>query len=171
MRRSVLAWLAVVAALCAGGTGTVAHEPDGRTALRYEWVKPARGGPSTTLRVLVSAIVPLREARVLAVVPEGVELRLRAIVRAGAPKRSEPSPWPVEGAAIGDLRAGDSVVLELDVDAPVAHGGVLSLSVEAISDGRSVREGIGVVVGTPGTEPAMRHGAAEFPARSDRGQP
>ena len=135
-----------------------ATEPEGRVAFRYEWVgDKAEPGLPRKLRVSVTALVPLDEARIEATAPSGTEKLLTA--------------WPPEGLAIGGFAAGTSSVIELDVFEPPKGGEILTLSVRALEKGVPVREAVGIPVGTPGTEPKLRHGAVEFPAARDRSQP
>lgn len=148
-----LVFFACVAAAIVSG-----REPDGRVAFRYEWVgEKADPGQPRKLRLSVTALVPLKDARLEAVAPSGVERFVSA--------------WPAEGLALGRFAAGASTVIELDVVEPAKGGEILSISLRAIENGAPVREGIGVPVGTPGTPPTIRHGAAEFPAVRDGTQP
>ena len=156
-RREILRGLALVVALAAA-VPINAHEPDGRVAIRYDWPE-AKAGESGApkLRLTLTAIVNVTELRVSATIPSGIGLLLRA---AGAP----PVPWPEEGLSIGDLPAGKSIVVELDVEKPASGGGIVGFVVHGVADGRAVLDGAGVPVGVPGTQPTLRNGALEFPA-------
>lgn len=139
-------------------SSALSHEPDGRVAFRFDWPEKSdasQGAP--LLRLTLTAAVPLSEAQLVVTLPEGVELSVRAAGRA-------PMRWPLEGLKIGELAAGQTVVVELDVAKQARGGGVVGFALEATSGGVAVREGVGVPVGNPGTEPTLRNGAVEFPA-------
>jgi hypothetical protein len=145
------------------GSSAVASEPDGRVAFRYAW-PDGRDGVSSAhrLELSITAVVTLTDTQLNATVPPGIALSLHA-TRFGA------GSWPVEGLAIGDIAAGETIVIDLDVAKPAQGGGIVGFSLQASSEGLDVREGVGIPVGTPGTEPTIRNGAAEFPAsRVDR---
>ena len=149
--------LAILAVLVLGSTA-VAVEPDGRVAFRYNWPDKTEGNPDAPrLRLSMTAFVNLAESHLSAILPAGIELTVSAAGRA-------PAPWPEEGLAIGELAAGQTIVIELDVAKPARGGGIVGFVLRATSDGREVREGVGVPVGEPGTTPTLRNGAVEFPA-------
>jgi hypothetical protein len=148
----VLAMLAV----SVWSLAALAIEPDGRVALRYAWPDRKADAASPRLQVSVTAVTPLKDARLVARVPSGLSIALRDGVATES--------WPAEGLVIGDLAAGKTVVLELDVPKPARGGGIVGFYLEATADGKEIREGVGVPVGTPGTQPTIRNDAAEFPA-------
>src|SRR5262245_11433175 len=117
----------------------------------------AEPGQTRKLRVSVTALVPLDDARIEAAAPSGTDKLLTA--------------WPAEGLALGGFAAGTSSVIELDVLEPDKGGEVLTLSVRALEKGVPVREAVGIPVGRPGVTPTLRHGAAEFPATRDGTRP
>ncbi len=162
MRKGMRPLFALVVALAAG-SAAMAVEPDGLVAFRYAWHDDHDGNSNAPLlRLSITAVVPLAETRLTAAVPPGLTLTLRA-ARFGS------GAWPVEGLAIGDLFSGETIVFDLDIAKPPQGGAIVSFSLQAYASGREVREGVGVPVGTPGTEPTIRNGAAEFPAsRVDR---
>ena len=134
------------------------REPDGRVAFRYEWVgEKADPGKPRTLRVSVTALVPLDDARIEAAAPSGTDKLLSA--------------WPPGGLALGGFAAGASSVLELEVLEPAKGGEILTLYLRALENGAPVREAVGIPVGTPGVAPTLRHGAVEFPAVRDGTRP
>jgi hypothetical protein len=164
MQTCVLARLAILAALTFGATA-LASEPDGRVAFRYDWPdKKESGQDATWLRVSVTALVDLAETHLIATLPTGIALSVRAAGRA-------PSPWSEKGLVIGELSAGKTIVVDLDVAKPPLGGGIVEFVLQATSDGRAVREGVGVPVGEPGTAPTLRNGAAEFPAAREKPAP
>ena len=159
MSKRVLPGLAILAALIVGSTA-VANEPDGRVAFRYDWLDNKEGIPEAPrLRLSMTAFVNLVETHLAATLPAGFGLTVQAAGRA-------PMPWPEEGLVIGDVAAGQTIVVEFDVAKPPQGGGIVGFLLQATSDGRPVREGVGVPVGVPGIAPTMRNGAAEFPASS-----
>jgi hypothetical protein len=128
-----------------------ATEPDGRVAFRYEWIgEKADPGQPRRLRVSVTALVPLDDARLEASAPSGAEKFLTA--------------FPLEGFQLGKFAAGGATVIELEVVEPAKGGEILTLALTAVQNGVPVREVIGIPVGTPGVAPTLRHGAVEFPA-------
>jgi hypothetical protein len=148
--------LLILAALILG-SAALAIEPDGRVAFRFLW-PDGKDGEAPRLRLSMTAVTKLADAHLVARIPSGVGLSVRDGAAGGI--------WPAEGLAIGDLAAGQSIVVEFDVAKPPRGGGIVSFILEATSEGRSVSEGVGVTVGVPGTEPTLRNGAAEFPASS-----
>jgi hypothetical protein len=152
--------LAILAA-AAFASSVMASEPDGRVAFRYDWLDSADGGAAAAkLRLSVTAVVDLSETNLRATLPAGFGLTVLAAGRA-------PAPWHEEGLAIGDLAAGQTFAVELDVAKPPQGGGIVGFVLQATSDGRAVREGVGVPVGVPGTAPTLRNGAVEFPASDE----
>ena len=133
----------------------LATEPDGRVAFRFSW-PDGRDGDAPRLRLSLTAVTQLADARLVAKIPPGIGLAMRDGGGGAA--------WPDEGLAIGNLAAGRSLVVEFDVQKPSRGGGIVSFVLEAVSEGRAVSEGVGVSVGTPGTEPTLRNGAVEFSA-------
>ena len=73
-------------------------------------------------------------------------------------------PWPDEGLAVGNLVAGQTIVVDLDVPRPPRSAGVVAFVLQGFANGRAVHEGVGVPVGVPERAPTLRNGAAEFPA-------
>jgi hypothetical protein len=162
--KGVFPGLAILASLVLGSTA-VAIEPDGRVAFRYDWPDKTEGNPDAPrLRLSMTAIVNLAETHLSATLPTGIELTVRAAGRA-------PAPWPEEGLAMGDLAAGQTIVIDLDIAPPPRGGGIVGFVLQATADGRAVREGVGVPVGVPGTAPTLRNGAAEFPASREAPAP
>jgi hypothetical protein len=158
MRTGKSAALAIVAALTLGSAAS-ATEPDGRVAFRYVWPDKADGAPETPprLRLSVTAFVNLAESRLRATLPVGIQLTVRAEGRAA-------TPWPEDGLAIGELAAGETIVVDLDVAKAPRGAGVVAFVLQGLADGKVVHEGVGVPVGGPGLGPTLRSGAAEFPA-------
>jgi len=155
--RGVFPGLEIVAALivCATVPGV---EPDGRVAFRYLWPDKPDGDPETPrLRLSITAFVDLAETRLSVTLPTGIMLIIRAAGRA-------PTPWPEEGLEIGDLVAGQTIIVDLDVARPPPRAGIVAFVLRGLADGTAVREGVGVPVGAPGTAPTLRDGIAEFPA-------
>ena len=156
MRRGTYAVLVLLC--CVVGAIAWGREPDGRVAFRYEWAgDKAEAGQPRKLRISVTALVPLDDARIVATVPSGTDKVLSA--------------WPLEGLAMGAFAAGASTVIELDVLEPPKGGEILSISLQALENGVPVREVVGIPVGTPGVAPSLRHGAVEFPATRDGTRP
>jgi hypothetical protein len=143
----------ILAALVLGVPAT-ATEPDGRVAFRFAWPDGKDGG-APRLRLTMTAVSPLTNARLTARLPAGVGLSLHDAAGGG---------WPEAGLELGTFAAGRTVVVEFDIAKPERGGGIVSFVLEATSDGRQVTEGVGVPVGLPGTEPTLRNGAVEFPA-------
>jgi hypothetical protein len=134
-----------------------ANEPDGRTILRYAWAgAPGAHGGTRVLRLSITAATSLRDLRIKL---EGLQaFRLKPRTFSGSEK------------ALGDLEKGESASLEFDVLVPAAGGGIASFVIEGTAgNDRPFKEGIGVPIGTPGAVPALRAGAAEFPASSPQG--
>jgi hypothetical protein len=155
--KRVFQGLAILAAVVFAGAAP-AKEPDGRVAFRYDWLDKLDGDTaSPKLRLTITAFVDLKEAELRATLPAGIGLTLKAAGRA-------PAPWPEDGIALGDVAAGQTIVVELDIAKPAQGGGIVSFAIQGTSDGRPVREGVGVPVGVAGTAPTLRNGAAEFPA-------
>lgn len=164
MRTRMSAGLAILAALTLGSPAP-AVEPDGRVAFRYEWIDATEHNQGATkLRVSVTAFVDLVEAQLDATLPAGIDLSVRASGHA-------PSRWPARGMPIGELKAGQTIVVDLDVAKPLQGRGIVEFVVQAMSGGLPVREGVGVPVGKPGTAPIERNGAAEFPAAREEPAP
>lgn len=156
VRRETFAGLVLFA--CVVGAIGWSREPDGRVAFRYEWVgDKADPGQPRKLRISITALVPLDDARIEATAPSGTDKLLNA--------------WPVEGLAIGAFAAGASGVFELEIVEPPKGGEILTLALRAVQNGVPVREVIGIPVGTPGVAPTLRHGAVEFPATRDGTRP
>ena len=156
MYKRLFPGLLILAALVLG-SAALAIEPDGRVAFRFLW-PDGKDGEAPRLRLSMTAVTKLADAHLVARIPSGVGLSVRDGAAGGI--------WPAEGLAIGDLAAGQSIVVEFDVAKPPRGGGIVSFILEATSEGRSVSEGVGVTDGVPGTEPTLRNGAAEFPASS-----
>ena len=141
------------------GSAALATEPDGRVAFRYLWPDRKAGDPDAPrLRLTMTAVTQLADVHLVAMIPSGVGISVRDGAAGGS--------WPTDGLAIGDLAAGKTFVVEFDIAKPPQGGGIVSFILEATSEGRAVREGVGVPVGVPGTEPTLRNGAVEFPASS-----
>ena len=161
MYKRVFPGLLILAAivLCSSALAT---EPDGRVAFRFTW-PDGKDGDAPRLRLSLTAVTQLADARLVAKLPPGIGLAVRDGAGGGA--------WPDEGLAIGNLAAGRSIVVEFDVQKPPRGGGIVSFSLQATSEGRAVSEGVGVPVGVPGTEPTLRNGAVEFPASNPDATP
>jgi hypothetical protein len=152
--------------LAAGGVG--AREPDGRLALRYAWSGPPESGASRTLRVTITSIVAVTDVRITAGIPPAASVSIRGLRVSGVqPLAVAEGRWPDTGIALGDLAAGATVVLDLEVAEPVEGGGILAIGVDGRLGGRTVHEGEGIPVGHPGLVPTVRDGVAEFPAEQD----
>jgi hypothetical protein len=137
----------------------LASEPDGRIAFRYAWVTAADAPKDEVrrLRLSVTPLVPITDARLEATAPSGASTFLKT--------------WAAGGVALDGLAVGAPTVIELDVVEPKTGGEILSFSVRGLSDGVPVQESVGIPVGTPGVAPVLRNGAAEFPAVRDGTQP
>ena len=161
MYKRVFPGLMILAAivLCSSAR---AIEPDGRVAFRFSW-PDGKDGDAPRLRLSLTAVTQLGDVHLVAKLPSSLGLSLRNGAGGGA--------WPDEGLAIGSLAAGQSIVVEFDVQKPSRGGGIVSFVLEAISEGRAVSEGVGVPVGVPGTEPTLRNGAVEFPASNPDATP
>ena len=138
-----------------------ATEPDGRLAIRHEWVGedgapgPPSGplpGESAVLRIYLRAPTGMRDMRVRLETVPGIEVRAVS----------------VEGGA---LRKGESRILEWRVTAPALGGGILALRVDSLDqDAIPVSDGAGIPVGIPGVAPVSRHGALEFVRTHEDGE-
>ena len=149
-----LAVLAAVALACAA----MATEPEGRVAFRYAWLDRQDADTGLPkLRLTITAYVSLSDAELQAILPAGIGLSVKAPGRATA-------PWREEGLPLGNVAAGQTIVVEFDVAKPTPGGVIVAFALSWIADGRPVREGVGVPVGEPGTSPTLRNGAVEFPA-------
>jgi hypothetical protein len=137
----------------------LASEPDGRIAFRYAWINvpDTPKGEVRRLRLSVTPLVPITDARLDASAPSGASTFLKT--------------WAAGGIALDGLAVGAPTVVELDVVEPKEGGEILTFSVRGLSDGIPVQESVGVPVGTPGVAPVLRNGAAEFPAARDGTQP
>jgi hypothetical protein len=144
----------ILAAVVLGSTAP-ATEPDGRVAFRYSW-SDGKDGAAPRLRLMMTAVSELTDARLVAKLPSGIGLSLHGGANGG--------DWTDEGLEIGTFAAGRTIVVEFDVAKPDRGGGIVSFVLEATTGGRAVTEGVGVPVGLPGTEPTLRNGAVEFPA-------
>lgn len=154
-----------ILALVYAGSAAFPGEPDGRVIFRYDWPKKTDAEPNApVLRLTMTAVVPLTDAHVAVRLPSGIELTVRAAGRA-------PAAWPREGLGFGTLAAGQTVVLDLDLVKPSKGGGIIGFALDATAGGRAVHEGVGVPVGTPGTEPVVRDGIVEFPAAREEPAP
>ena len=137
---------------------TPASEPDGRMVFRYAWVEDKSGAATAPkLRLMVTALVAVSDAELSATLPAGIGLTVSAEGLAA-------SRLPEEGLALGDVAAGQTVVVEFDIEKKAHGDGVIGFAFRGTADGRPVREGVGVPVGVPGAKPTLRNGAAEFPA-------
>ena len=100
MRRRLIFQGIAAAAVLGAALLAAAHEPDGRVAIRYDWLDAKEGeSPEPTLRLTLTAVVDLSELELSAKVPNGIRLAVRAEDRAAA-------PWPDDGISIGALAAG-----------------------------------------------------------------
>ncbi len=134
-----------------------AHEPDGHVAIRYAWVdQPGRATGKPVLHLTMTAVVPLKNARVVMTLPAGIDVALLSGGNAAA--------WPGTGMEIGDVAAGQTIAIDLDVVPPAKGGGFVGFALEGEAGGRKIHEGIGVPVGTPGAEPSVHDGLVEYPA-------
>jgi hypothetical protein len=149
-----LVLLACAATVLAG----VAAEPDGRVSFRYAWVDEAGAGKdSRKLRLSVTVLAPLQDARLEASAPSGVDSFVQG--------------WSRNGIALDGLALGSAAVIDLEVVEPRVGGEILTFSVQGLDKGVPVRESVGIPVGTPGVPPVLRNGAAEFPAARDGTNP
>jgi hypothetical protein len=144
------------------GSPAIAIEPDGRVAFRLTWPE-VKEGDAPRLRLTMTAVTDLADARLVAKIPDGIGLDVRG--------EHGVVPMPSQGVEIGALAAGRTFIVEFDVDKPIRGGEIVSFTLEATADGRAVSEGVGVPVGVPGTEPTLRNGAVEFPASSPDPKP
>ena len=152
--------LAILAAMSFASIA-IASEPDGRVAFRYDWTaKTEDAAAAPKLRLSITSFVNLSETHLRATLPAGIGLTVQAAGMA-------PASWREEGLMLGDLAAGQTIVIDLDVAKPPEGGGIVGFELQAISEGRAVREGVGVPVGLPGSAPALRNGALEFPAADE----
>lgn len=154
MSQRVLPVLWILALLVLGPSAS-AIEPDGHVAFRFAWLD-GKDEDSPRLRLSMTAVTELKDAHLVAKIPVGIGLAVRGGAFEGAS--------PDEGLVLGGLAAGRSIVVEFEVAKPSRGGGIVSFVLDATSEGRAVREGVGVSVGLPGTEPRLRNGALEFPA-------
>lgn len=165
----VIALAVAVLGTALGGV-TRATEPDGKTAIRYEWTRPSNGVDATPrLRLSIRSILPLSETTLNFRAPTSIVLRLAnsagvaipAEIAAALESRVHEGIVP-----IGAMDAGRVVILEFLVEAPPqGPGGIVTFGVEAKDRlGLPVREGTGVPVGPIGPTPTVRDGAAEYPA-------
>jgi hypothetical protein len=157
VRKKGLLALAVSAAVTLG-LSAAAAEPDGRLAFRYQWLAGKNSDAKTgTLRLTITAVVPLREARIAADLPPGAALAVKTAA-------AQPDPWPANGLAVGDLARGQTISFDLDVAKPERGGGFVNFKVAGSVDGVSINESVGVYVGEPAVKPVERDGVIEFPA-------
>ena len=165
MSRSAFFCLAAAVAI-AVGVPAIAAEPDGRVVFRYEWIDD-KDAPAETarLRLSVTSVVPLEDAQLRATLPNGVALAVRLNGLAAA------APWPAAGVEIGALAAGETIVLDVDVQTPVRGGGLVRFAMSAVSRGVAVNEGVGLFVGQPRVKPVERDGVLEYPADTEAGTP
>ena len=155
MCRRVALGLAIVLVLVLGPRAG-AIEPDGCVAFQYAWPDTPEGAPNgPKLRLSVTAYVDLGDARLSAAVPAGVGLTVPGAGLAG---------WPDEGLKLGAIAKGETVTVDLNVTTSPTGVSVVGFVLEAVSGGKPVRDGAGVPVGSAGTWPVLRYGAAEFPA-------
>ena len=153
------------AAAIALGMSAAAAEPDGHVSFRYSWVNDKdQPQAAPKLRLSVTAIVNLTDSTLRAALPNGVALAVRT---AGAAE----ARWPDEGFSLGSLSAGQSLDFDLDVTKPPSGGGIVEFFLQGSADGRVVREGVGVPVGTIGVEPKEKDGVVEYPAARPDGPP
>jgi hypothetical protein len=136
-----------------------ASEPEGRIAFRYQWVgdPDAPKGETRHLRLSITPLVPLTDARIDAESPSGAN--------------AFPRSWSAAGIALDGLAVGAATVIDLEVVEPKSGGEILTFSIRALDNGLPVRESVGIAVGTPGVPPTLRNGAAEYPAVRDGTQP
>src|SRR5258706_6038573 len=113
MRRIVTCLCLLALSLAPGG----AHEPDGRTILRYDWAPSsgARGGVRV-LRLWITAAVPMRDLKLSLEGRTAFQLKGRG--------------FSGSGKVLGDLARGESAKVEFDVVVPVAGGGIVAFKVE-----------------------------------------
>ena len=157
--------LGIVCGLLASSAAP-AHEPDGRVAFRYEWSAPHEAASPSTLRLTLTLHAGLQGIRLGASIPPATAVRVVSARTAGgsAVAGGPGGAWPPDGLHLGDLPSGAIVILDLAVTPPAAGGGILAFGLDASAGSVPVHEGVGVPVGTPGTPPVLRNGAAEFPA-------
>jgi hypothetical protein len=164
LRRGLTVFVVVIA-LLAECARIGAHEPDGRVVLRYAWAPAASADGSRPLRVSITAVVALSDVQVTAKIPDRTSVAIRALHVAGRASSGPPDPrWPDAGLNVGPLAPGQTVVFDLEVAEPARGGGILAIGLDGADGERSIHEGIGIVVGTPGAAPIERDGVLEFPA-------
>ncbi len=175
-RRIGIALAAATVALSAA-----AVEPDGYVRFTPRWSAPdgvaiARPAPGTpaVLKIDLAGPVRLRDVVLDAVLPAGMDASSPA--GAAGPTFFEVAPRGgarVLRADLGGIPAGTPATVVLEVRVPEeGGGGILSFELRATgASGETVRDGLGVVVGRPEAEARRRHGAVEFRATPQPGEP
>lgn len=160
MRRSRVgrvAWAAAAIVLFLSSVAPFASEPDGFSAIRYEWVTdPPSPGTEAALRISVRAVVPIEDVVASFEAPAGVTLRADGN-----------APLAESGAtSFGALGAGVTTVFEVIVRCPESGGGIVAFRVKGVRNGTPFEEGFGLPIGQVGVEPVLRDGALEFPSET-----
>lgn len=154
---------AIVAAISLLGIGVpIAEgtEPSGHVVWNVAPVEAATSGAPPRIQLILQAVTSL----------SGVELRVEAPPGVAIAALPDPSGGPSrspEGDAflLGDLASGRSVVFDFEVTLPPGTGGIAGFVVTGtLADGRPVRDAVGWTLAAPRGRPAIRSGAAEYPA-------
>ena len=161
-RAHAIAWLLWVAL----ASSVVATEPDGHVRLEADWIRQARGGGPPVVRVSYRPIVPLDAATLTVSVPIDVALRAAA-PSVDARFRAVPAA-PERHAFRMDLkRLESSAASTFDFILTVSPNrvGVIEFIVEGRdSEGRRIRNAIGLATTEPAPAGVQHRGAIEFPA-------
>ena len=143
-----------------------ATEPDGHLRLRAEWVQPASGRGPAIVRLSIHSLVPLDEPTLTVSTP--LDFAVRPLTPSGGAEFGD-------GPAAPDRRAVRARLVRLDTATPSTidfelilspgRHGILEFIVEGRdSNGRTIRNAIGLAAGEPPSAGVHRLGAIEFPA-------
>ncbi len=143
-----------------------ATEPDGHLRLRAEWITPATGRGPSVVRLSIHSLVPLDEATLIVSAP--LDFAVRPLNLSRRPEFEAGPAAPGRRAiraslARLDTAAPSMIDFEL-ILSPGGHG-VLEFIVQGRdSNGRTIRNAIGLAAGEPPSAGVHRLGAIEFPA-------
>jgi len=170
----VAALTAAALLLTASALPAAAHEPDGRIRFRTEGLTAPSPMPvgldpgERLLRLTIEGVVPIDEAVLVHSAPQSVSQRLVAVRRGAGSRRliDRSSARPELRTSLGPLAPGEPLVLDFAEDWPDGGGGIVIVSVEAVSpDGTPLfQESFSFVVGSVGPPGVERNGAIEYPA-------
>jgi hypothetical protein len=150
------------AVLLLSSSSLPASEPNGFAIVSFEWIDDPDAtlhAGERVLRVRVKPTVEAKSVRLGYRSPEDITVSARGDVE------REPDSEGAPRLSLGDLAPHQSRTVEFVVQAPETKAGVAVFSVSGeLAAGKTFREAFGWTVGTPAA-PAIRHGAAEFPAR------